>query len=172
MLQSNPAVTPAQIYAAMQQSAAPMGGATTPNYNSGYGFIQASAALALLPPAAPTLTIAPTTVTAGSSATLTWTSVNTTGCSATGSWSGNQMTSGSQMVTPTSAGSQTYTLTCSNGAGTSSATSVSLMVQAAPPGSGGKGGGGIDELTLLALASLGLLRALRAAAARRIARIA
>jgi len=172
MLQSNPAVTPAQIYAAMQQSAAPMGGATTPNYNSGYGFIQASAALALLPPAAPTLMIAPTTVTAGSSATLSWTSVNTTGCSATGSWSGNQMTSGSQMVTPTSAGSQTYTLTCSNGAGTSSATSVSLMVQAAPPGSGGKGGGGIDELTLLALASLGLLRALRAAAARRIARIA
>jgi len=170
MLQSNPALTPAQIYTAMQNSAAPMGGGATPNYNSGHGFIQASAALALLPPAAPTLAIAPTTITAGSSATLTWNSVNTTGCSATGSWSGTQATSGSQMVTPTTTGSQMYTLACGNGAGTSAATSVNLMVQAAPPSSGGKGGGGaLGEWTLLALAGLGLGRRSRAARARRAA---
>jgi hypothetical protein len=50
MLQANSAVTTAQINTALQDSALPMGGA--PNFDSGYGFIQADAALALLPPAA------------------------------------------------------------------------------------------------------------------------
>jgi hypothetical protein len=49
MMQANSAVTTAQINTALQDSALPMGGA--PNFDSGYGFIQADAALALLPAA-------------------------------------------------------------------------------------------------------------------------
>ncbi len=49
MLQANPTVTPTQIYDALRNSAAAMG-AVVPNYESGYGFIQADAALALIPP--------------------------------------------------------------------------------------------------------------------------
>ena len=49
MLQANPSLTPTQIYRALQTSALPMSG-TTPNYISGYGFIQADAALALFRP--------------------------------------------------------------------------------------------------------------------------
>jgi hypothetical protein len=51
MLQANPAVTPTQIYQALQSSALPMG--ASPNFYSGYGFIQADAAFALLPKVAP-----------------------------------------------------------------------------------------------------------------------
>jgi len=51
MMQANAATTPAQIYAALRTSALPMSGAR-PNFNSGYGFIQADAALALLATAA------------------------------------------------------------------------------------------------------------------------
>jgi len=52
LLQANSSLTPAQIYGALQKTALPMG-ATTPDFNSGYGFIQADAALATLPAAAP-----------------------------------------------------------------------------------------------------------------------
>ena len=45
MLQANAAATPTEIYEALRNSALPMS-ATTPNFNSGYGFIQADAALA------------------------------------------------------------------------------------------------------------------------------
>jgi hypothetical protein len=44
MMQANSSLTPAQIYAAMQASALPMG-TTTPDFNSGYGFIQADKVL-------------------------------------------------------------------------------------------------------------------------------
>jgi subtilisin family serine protease len=52
MLEANPAVTPAQIYQALRTSALPMG-AVSPNFDSGYGFVQADAAFALMPKAAP-----------------------------------------------------------------------------------------------------------------------
>lgn len=45
MMQANSALTPTQIYAALRSSASPMGN-TTPNYYSGWGFVQADAALA------------------------------------------------------------------------------------------------------------------------------
>jgi subtilisin family serine protease len=51
MLQSNAAVTPAQISNALRMSAAPMT-AAPPDFLSGYGFIQADAALAMLPASA------------------------------------------------------------------------------------------------------------------------
>jgi Subtilase family len=136
MLQANSAATPTQIYDALRNSALSMGG-TTPNYTSGYGFVQADAAMALLPPGAPKLSASATSVTAGSTATLTWSSVNASSCAAGGDWSGSLATSGSRTVTPTTVGTATYTLTCANTAGTSSASSVSLTVTAAPSGGGG-----------------------------------
>jgi hypothetical protein len=151
----------------------PVGGNPTPDYLSGYGFIQADAALATLPPGPPSLTLAASTVTVGGSTTLTWAAFNVTSCTASGSWSGAQNTSGSVTVTPTAAGTDSYTLTCANPHGSAQKTAT-LTVQSAPAGGGGGGsgggggGGGLDALTLLALTTLGLAgvlqRAHRAAA--------
>jgi hypothetical protein len=51
MLQANSAVTPTQIYDALRDSAAAMD-TPSPDFETGYGFVQADAALAQLPPAA------------------------------------------------------------------------------------------------------------------------
>ena len=152
MLQANPAVTAAQVYSALKSSADPMTG--SPAVQVGAGFIQAQAALAMLPPAAPTLTLAAASIGLGQSTTLTWSSINTTGCTASGSWSGAQDSSGSMTVSPASAGNFTYTLACANTTGASAAASATLQVNgiATPPPSGGGGGGGLDALTLGALA--------------------
>jgi hypothetical protein len=160
MLQANPAVTPTQIYQALRTSALPMA-TPSPNFNSGYGFVQADAAFALIPqvvPAAPTLSLSTSSIVAGSSATITWSSANATGCTASGGWSGALATSGTQSETPTAAGTDTYTLTCANAAGSSTASSVSLTVTAP---SSSHGGGDLDVLTLLGLAGVGVARILR-----------
>jgi len=72
-------------------------------------------------PAAPTVTlsVAPTTISLGQSATLTWSVMNAGTCSASGAWSGSQPLSGTMTVTPTSDGTATYTLTCTSSAGMS-----------------------------------------------------
>jgi hypothetical protein len=160
MRQANSSLTPAQIYGALQSTALPMpvGGNPTPDYLSGHGFIQADAALATLPPGPPTMTLAASSVAVGNSTTLTWSAYNVTGCTASGSWSGTQKTSGSLTITPAAAGTDDYTLTCTNAHGSAQKT-TSLTVQAAPS-SGGGGGGDLDALTLLALTSLGLAPAL------------
>jgi len=158
MMQANPALSAAQINAALENSALAMGAAL--NYDSGYGFIQADAALALLPPAPPALSLSTATVTIGSAATLSWSSISTTSCSASGSWSGAQTISGSRSVTPAGVGANTYTLTCS-GAGGSNSRSVVLTATAvsAAAASGSSGGGGsLDALGLLALGAALLLR--------------
>ncbi|TLY76820.1 MAG: hypothetical protein E6K43_01020 [Gammaproteobacteria bacterium] len=154
MLQSNPNVTAAQVLTALRTSASAMG-ATTPDFLSGYGFIEADAALAALPPPAPTISFSPTSITVGMSSTLTWSGINVTGCTASGSWSGAQAVSGTQTITPTAAGNLTYTLTCSNAVGTANKSAM-LAVQPAPAGGGG--GGGLDVATLLALAALACAR--------------
>jgi hypothetical protein len=160
MLQANPAATAAQIYDALRNSALPMG-ATSPNFDSGYGFVQADAAFALLPPpapVAPTLTLTANSIVSGASTTITWSSVKATSCTASGSWSGTLASSGSQIVMPTAVGSDTYSLTCSNAGGTSQATSVILSVTAAPSS---HGGGALDILALLGLTGIGAARILR-----------
>ncbi len=162
MLQANSAVTPAQIYAALQNSALAMvspaaatGSAASTNFYTGYGFVQADAALALIVPGAPTLTLAATSVAAGSSTSITWSSVNATSCTASGSWSGTLATSGTQTVTPGTAGTATYTLTCANAAGTSTASSATLTVTAAASHSGG---GSLDWGALIGLTALIAMR--------------
>jgi hypothetical protein len=159
MLQANPAVTPTEIYNALRNSALPMA-SPSPNVNSGYGFIQADAAFALIPqvvPAAPTLSLASSSIVTGSSTTITWSSANTTSCTASGSWSGALATSGSQTLTPTAKGTDTYTLACANATGASPAASANLTVTA--PAS--SGGGGLDMLSLLGLAGIGAARLFR-----------
>jgi subtilase family protein len=126
MLQANAAATPALIYSSLRNSALPMSG-TTPNFNSGYGFIRADTAFVV-----PTLSLAASSVALGKSTTLAWSSVYATTCTASGSagavavWSGAKPTSGSLVVTPTAAGSATYTLSCANASGLSAADSVIL----------------------------------------------
>jgi subtilase family protein len=111
------------------------------------------------PPAAPSLKLAAKSITVGNSTTITWSSVDATGCTASGSWSGSLGTSGSQTVQPTAAGADTYTLTCVNDGGASQPTSVKLTVTAlAGTASGHSGGGGFDVLALLGLAGLGAAR--------------
>jgi hypothetical protein len=160
MLQANAATTPTQIYSALRTSALPMSGAT-PNFNSGYGFIQADAALALIAPGPPALTLAATSVVVGGSTKLTWSSVNAASCAAGGSWSGTLATSGTQTISPTATGTFTYTLRCSNSAGASTPSTATLTATAAKSPSGG-GGGALGGVTLLALAALTLARWVRA----------
>lgn len=64
-----------------------------------------------LPAATLTISVSPTAITLGQSATVTWTS--NAPCTASGSWSGTKPASGSEMVTPAAIGTFTYTLICS-----------------------------------------------------------
>ena len=90
--------------------------------------------------AAPTVNLAvqPSAITVGQSATITWSTGSATSCNASGAWSGAESTGGNVQVTPTAAGSDTYTLTCTGmgassygGGASSSAKSVTLTVNAA-----------------------------------------
>src|SRR5262249_19287820 len=120
LLQANPTLAPTDIYDALRGSAVAMS-ASPPDFLSGYGFIDAEAPLGqITDPAAPTINtydLNPTTINLGQSSTLTWAAQNVTGCVASDAWSGAKAPSGSQVFTPTTAGSFTYTLTCTNLAG-------------------------------------------------------
>jgi hypothetical protein len=157
LLQADPALTPTQIYGILQQSALPIGAAptaTNPNFAAGYGFVQADVAATKTPgtlPAAPVLTLGSSSIVVGSSTTLTWTSANNQGCTASGSWAGPMNPTGSQTVTPTAVGTDTYTLLCTNNTGVSPAASIMLSVTAAAPASSGGGGGAVGVATLLGL---------------------
>src|SRR4029079_8456739 len=79
-----------------------------------------------------TLSVAPTTITLGQSAKLTWTASAGTDCTASNGWTGAQQTSGSVDVTPTATGNVTYTLSCSGSGFLGTATqNATLVVQAA-----------------------------------------
>jgi Subtilase family len=82
-------------------------------------------------PPAPTVTVAPTAITLGQSATITWFSTAADSCTASGGWSGSQPTGGTATVTPTAVGIQTYSLICTNTAGSSTAGAATLTVSAA-----------------------------------------
>lgn len=168
LLEADPALTPTDMYMIIQQSTLSMAPASANIVGS--GFIQADIAATKTPavvPPAPVLTLASTATAVGGTDTLTWTSSNNQGCTASGAWTGAQASNGQLTITPTTAGSLTYTLTCTNVAGTSAATSVTLTVTAAASGGGGGHGGGSVDLTVLL--ALGGLIAHRAARARRAA---
>ena len=132
-LQASPAATPAQIYGSLRASALPMS-STTPNFNSGYGFIQADAALVV-----PTLTLAAASIPFGSSTTLTWSTLDASSCTAAANPATNftspaaPATSGSLTVTPAAAGATVYTFTCTGAAGASASNSVTLLATSGTP---------------------------------------
>jgi plastocyanin len=80
------------------------------------------------PPSAPPSTPSPTTsisadptsVYVGNSTTLTWTSTDSTSCTASGDWEGSKSSSGNEDVQITKEGQSTFTITCSNSSGSSS----------------------------------------------------
>jgi hypothetical protein len=86
--------------------------------------------ITVTPPPTVTLSASPASVTAGVASTLTWNSTNTTGCSASGSWSGGEPLSGSVSTGALNTNS-TYTLTCSGSGGSTAATAT--IVVSAPP---------------------------------------
>lgn len=63
----------------------------------------------------------------GESITISWSSTNASSCSATNAWTTSNNTSGSATVTPDTAGSLTFEMTCSGDGGSDSA-SASLQV--------------------------------------------
>lgn len=62
------------------------------------------------PSAAANLTLSKATIIRGESITVTWSSSNAAGCSASGGWTGSRGTSGSEPVTPTA--TTTFTISC------------------------------------------------------------
>jgi uncharacterized protein (TIGR03118 family) len=86
-----------------------------------------------LPAASVTLSVNPTSITLGQSAVVTWSSSSGTNCTASGGWSGSLAASGTQTVTPTTAGTDTFTLTCNGGAYGGGMGSAMLTVSAATP---------------------------------------
>jgi cellulase/cellobiase CelA1 len=80
----------------------------------------------------PTVTIAvnPASITTGQGATLTWSSVNATACTASGAWSGARPAAGAQTVVGSTAGTFIYTLTCSGSGGT--ATGATTLTVTSP----------------------------------------
>jgi len=89
------------------------------------------------PPASPTLNFSanPTSVSSGSSSTLTWSTTNADTCIASGAWSGTKAVSGSESTGALTA-TATYTLNCSGGGGSvikSLAVTVSSTPAPPPP---------------------------------------
>lgn len=80
-------------------------------------------------PSIGSLTVTPTTIVRGQSATVAWSTSGTRVCTAYGSWSGVQSATGSTNVSPTAEGKYTYTLECFASTGTDAARqSVTLTV--------------------------------------------
>jgi hypothetical protein len=164
-LQANPSLTPADIVGFLQSTAVPMdvtNNGPAPNVSAGYGFVQANLAAQKVPatlPPAPTLTLASSSIVVGSSTTITWSSANNQGCTASGSWTGAMHSTGTQTVMPAAVGTDTYTLFCTNNLGASPPTSVTLSVTAAT--SSGGGGGVVGLATLFGLLAMCLERTRR-----------
>jgi hypothetical protein len=117
------------------------------------GSAQATALLTVTAPAPiVTIAVAPTAITVGQSATLTWSSTNATSCAASGSWSGAEATSGTLSVTPTASGTASYALACTGAGGTANGTAT-LTVSAVPSK---HGGGAMGLWELVALSVLGV----------------
>ncbi|HEV2701578.1 MAG TPA: S8 family serine peptidase [Steroidobacteraceae bacterium] len=146
--QANPALTATQLASALKSTALAMAEGPA---GSGAGLVQVGAALDAIPVGAPSLSISPAQLTTGSSATLTWAAYGASSCTASGDWNGTQAATGTFAITPTAAGTFSYSLQCTGNGGSGTTSTVSLMVEAA---AGHHGGGGADAATLALLALL------------------
>lgn len=132
------------------------------------GTISREVSIAVIAPA-PTLSLAanPSSVTAGSTSRLAWSSTDATTCTASGDWAGDRATTGDEITVALSR-SATYTLACVGSGGRVEATATVAVtpapVSSAPSGStpasssGGGGGGSLQWQALLALAALAARR--------------
>ncbi|MFZ5391909.1 MAG: hypothetical protein ACOZAR_01815 [Patescibacteria group bacterium] len=73
----------------------------------------------------------PSTLPNNSTVTLSWTSSNATSCTASGSWSGDKATNGSENQGPLTTGTYTYVIQCTNSAGSRS-DSVTITIFSPP----------------------------------------
>jgi lysyl endopeptidase len=122
-----------------------------------------------------TLTASATSMTTGSSFTLTWSSTGATGCVASGGgangtpWSGSLATSGTVTQTATTDGTFQYLITCALGneeALAQATVKVSAPISASSGSSGSTGSSGGGAIGVLELELLGALWAWRGAAGR------
>ena len=93
-------------------------------YVTGYACGQPDAPPPPPPPPTVSVRLDPTSIALGGTSTLTWDAGTDTGCQAGGAWSGSVASVGSLTVTPTAAGTLTYTLTCDTGAGQETASAT------------------------------------------------
>ena len=80
------------------------------------------------------LNLASSAVRVGDTTTLSWQSGGATSCTGSGAWGGSEATSGSISITPSQAGSSTYSLSCTGPGGTvteSAVLTVAAALQAA-----------------------------------------
>jgi hypothetical protein len=94
----------------------------TQMYFNNIGWTTSGAGTGGTPAPTVTLTASPTSITSGSSSTLSWSSTNATSCAASGGWTGAETTSGTSTVKPTS--TTTYALTCMGTGGTANASAI------------------------------------------------
>ena len=82
---------------------------------------------------APTVSLnaSPSSISSGSSATLTWSSTNATACTASGAWSGTVATSGTKSTGALSS-SQTYNISCTGTGGTTQGSTIVTVTSASP----------------------------------------
>lgn len=85
----------------------------------------------MMPGAAVSVTVKPTAIALGQSAVVTWTSNTGTNCTASGAWTGSLAATGTKTVTPTAAGTETFTLNCTGGSYGGGTGSATLTVSAA-----------------------------------------
>ena len=85
------------------------------------------------PPSTVSLAVAPTSITLGQSAVVTWTASAGTTCTSSGAWSGTLAATGSKTVTPTAAGTDTFNLSCTGGAYSASSMGSATLTVNAPP---------------------------------------
>ena len=105
-------------------------GGDSANGGSGSSAVSVTVSAAAAPTV--TITVAPTNITVGQSATLTWSSTNATSCTASNAWTGSEAVSGTMSEKPMAAGTLIYVLTCTGAGGSANATAT-LTVAAAPP---------------------------------------
>jgi hypothetical protein len=88
-------------------------------YGSSTPIDSATVTVSTVTPPSITFTVNKTTMKAGESATLTWSTTNATSCTAGGSWTGSKAISGTQTVNPIN--DVLYNLTCTGPGGSNSA---------------------------------------------------
>ncbi len=111
---------------------------------------------------APSITFSatPVSIVTGGNSTLNWSSSNADSCTASGAWSGNKETSGSQVVTPIS--NSTYTLSCTNSGGSASSSfEVTVAATSASSNDDENGGGGSWDWSLFLFGLVVMRRRLR-----------